>query len=167
MKDFWFKIIISLVTLPCFALLAYSTVTKGRLGTANFENAQKTLIVFFSYLHDGEYELASTLYGGEYKGIRDHNPHIDPNDLAALLQNACTVNGAQCLEVRQATFVAQPTAREFQFSVEFFNDDGSVFSLGPCCGDNEIFDPVKEFTYTVRLKPSGKYIVLDTPVYIP
>ena len=124
--------------------------------------------MFFSYLHDGEYERASDLYGGKYDGMRDHNPDIDPDDHAALFKNACTVNGAQCLEVRQSTLLERPSPAEFRLSVEFSNEDGSQFSLGLCCGDDDPnYVAQTEFIYTIQFECTGKYNVLETPVYVP
>jgi hypothetical protein len=145
-----------------------STTPKDRLDSSDVEFAQQALVAFFSYLRDGDYERASALYGGEYDGMRDHNPDIDPDDHAALFQKACTVNGAQCLEIQNATLLAQPSPAEYQFTVVFSKDDSSIFARGPCCGDN---DPSSieqtEFIYTVRLECIGKYFVMETPVYLP
>lgn len=132
------------------------------------ESAQQALTAFFSYLHAGEYEQAVDLYGGSYAIMQDHNPDIDPEDRAALLRNACKVNGAQCLEVRRATLRAGDSPAELQFAVEFANHDGSLFTTGPCCGEEVIKgEHQKEFIYTVRMECTGKYKVYDMPVYLP
>jgi len=101
--------------------ISSSTAPKESLESSDIESARQALIAFFSNLHEGDYESASALYGGGYEGMQAHNPSIDPDDHAALFRNACTTNGAQCLEVRQATFSAQPSAAEVQFIVEFAN----------------------------------------------
>jgi hypothetical protein len=130
--------------------------------------AQDALAAFFSHLHDREYEQAVALYGGGYEGMRDHNPSIDPEDLAALFKNACTVNGAQCLEVRQSKLLDQPSPAAFRFSVAFSNEDGSLFSRGPCCGDDTPdFVEQTEFIFTVRMECTGRYLVMELPVYLP
>lgn len=145
-----------------------STTPKDRLDSSDVESAQQALVAFFSNLHDGEYDRASALYGGEYDGMRDHNPDIDPDDHAALFQNACTVNGAQCLEIQNVTLLAQPSPAEYQFTVVFSKDDGSIFARGPCCGDDDHSSIEQtEFIYTVRLECTGKYFVMETPVYLP
>ena len=59
-------------------------------------------------------------------------------------------------------------ATEFQFTVEFKNEDGSRFSLRPCCGEevtNE--EHLTEFIYIVRLECTGKCKVMEPPVYLP
>lgn len=132
------------------------------------EAARKAIIKFFSYLHAGEYERASNLYGGSYTIMLDHNPGLDPEDYAGLHRNACEINGAQCLEVRRATLLDQPTPTEFRFVIEFSNEDGSLFTRGGCCGENSINgSPEAEFIYTSRLECTGEYRVMELPVYLP
>ena len=95
-------------------------------------------------------------------------PDVDPDDHAALVRNACTINGAQCLKIQGATLIEQPSPMEYQFVVQFANEDGSLFSLGPCCGDSDLNSfPQEQFVYTIRLECTGKYRVLEMPVYMP
>ena len=61
--------------------------------------AMETLTRFFSYLHDGLYTEAARLYGGSYQELAEMNSLIDPADYEALWENACKVNGFQCLYV--------------------------------------------------------------------
>jgi hypothetical protein len=132
------------------------------------ESAEQALDSFFSLLHAGEYERAAVLYGGMYDSLQDLNPTIDPEDFATLFKNACTVNGARCLEIRQATLLDQPSPAEFRFTVEFLNEEGSLYSRGPCCGDDDsAFVEQTEFIYTVRLDCTGNYKVLELPVFGP
>ena len=132
------------------------------------ETAQQALTSFFSHLHDGEYEQATALYGGPYSGLQDLNPGINPDDRATLFKNACTENGAKCLDVRQATLLDQPSTAKFRFAVEFLNEDGSLYSRDPCCGDGDSnFVEQTEFIYTVRLECTGNYKVLELPVFGP
>jgi hypothetical protein len=152
----------------CISDCISTTVPKNSSNFPDVESAQQALVRFFSHLHEGKYELASALYGGEYDVMRDHNPDIDPDDLAALFRKACTVNGAQCLEVKNATFLAQPSPAEYQFTVLFSKDDGSIFVRGPCCGDdNPNHVAQTEFIYTVQSECTGKYHVIELPVFGP
>ena len=145
-----------------------ATMPQNGSNLPDFETAQQALTSFFSYLHHGEYEQATALYGGNYDGLQEFNPEIDPDDQAALFKNACTVNGAQCLKVRQSTLLDQPSSAEFLFSVEFSNDDGSLYARGPCCGDdNSNYVEQTAFIYTVRFECTGKYHVLELPVFEP
>lgn len=132
------------------------------------ESAQQALISFFSRLHNGEFEQATVLFGGTYRVLQDLNPTVDPADHATLFKNACIVNGARCLEVLQATFLDQPSPAEFRFAVEFSNLDGSLYSRGPCCGDDDSdFVEQTEFIYTVQFACTGNYKVLELPVFGP
>jgi hypothetical protein len=145
-----------------------STTPEDRSDAPDVESAQQALVAFFSYLHEGEYEKASALYGGGYEIMRNHNPSIDPDDLVALFKNACTVNGAQCLEVHQSALLDRSSPAEFRFLVEFSNEDGAIFTLGTCCGsEGPSSIEQTEFIYTVRFECTGKYFVIDTPVYLP
>lgn len=152
----------------CISDCISSTIPKDCTEAPDVESAQQALVSFFSYLHDAEFEQASALYGGEYDVMQDQNPTIDPDDHASLFRNACTVNGTQCLEVRQSTLLDRPSPTEFRFSVEFSNEDGSHFSRGPCCGDDNPNNVDQtEFIYTVQFECTGKYYVLEAPVYLP
>ena len=130
--------------------------------------AQEALVAFFADRRAGRYAQAAEAYAGTYEIMIDHNPSVDPDDQAALFRNACTINGAQCLEVRSATLMASTAAQEFRFEVEFQLEDGSVFMQGPCCGGSETdFPPVSTFTYTVSKGEDGRFRVMDMPVYTP
>ena len=130
--------------------------------------AQQALTTFFADLHAGRYAQAAEAYAGTYETMIDHNPDLDPAEHVALLRNACTINGAQCLEVRSADLMASTAAQQFRFEVEFQLEDGSVFVQGPCCGGSETdFPPVSAFTYTVTKGEDGRFRVVDMPVYMP
>lgn len=132
------------------------------------ESARETLFNFFSYLHAEQYAEAVDLYGGQYTTMQEQNPTLNPKDYAALFRNACTINGAQCLEVNRVILLDRPSATEFRFAVEFTNDDGSLFTLAPCCGGNfSEGSRQTEFIYTTRLECTGRYRVMNLPVYLP
>jgi len=129
--------------------------------------AQETLVSFFNFLTDGEFEQAVELYGGDYGPLTDNNPEIDPSDKAALLEAGCTRNGLQCLTVKAIVNVAPLSESDYRFTVEFQNRDGSLFALGPCCGeDPDAFLPFTQFDYLVE-KVGDQFKVLDLPVYVP
>lgn len=132
------------------------------------QEARDTLVAFFEDLHAGRYEEAMGLYGGTYEIMTDHNPTIDVQDHAALMRNACTINGAQCLQIRTASLDRQVSATEFVFTVEFQADDGSLFVLGPCCGASEEDQPPRSvFEITVIKTSESEYLVMDMPPYMP
>lgn len=132
------------------------------------DQARQALVAYFDALHRADYEAVIELYGGSYDGMIDSNPSLDPDDHLALWENACTINGNQCgLLVRTMEF-KERRGDVYSFIVEFNNPDGTLFILGPCCGGNAAdFPPVSQFEYRVKKLSSGKFVVLDMPVYVP
>jgi hypothetical protein len=133
------------------------------------ELALRSLVDFFEHLSARRYDAASQLYGGSYEVLIDNNPTLDPQDHAALLGNACTANGFQCLRVRSARLQDQVISRaEFRFVVEFCTPDGGLFVRGPCCGASKTEMPSQsEFLFAVVQSENGAFRVQDPPVYVP
>ena len=132
------------------------------------EKARNALVSFFDLLNQQEYERAAALYGGDYQGLQDNNPLIDPQDQAALLMNGCELNGLQCLRVQRIVDERAVSWAEYHFTVEFLNQDGSLFVRGPRCGGNATdFPPESQFAYTVIRNCAGEFLVLELPVYVP
>ena len=133
--------------------------------TAN--EAHEVLVNFLTLLHAGNYAQAAPLYGGEYESLQVFNPEIDPNGPVALWTWVCENQLLQCLEIRSATF-KQLVGDAYIFQVEFNNPDGSLFVLGPCCGATETeMPPVSQFEFTVTRNAHGRFVVLNTPPYVP
>ena len=131
------------------------------------EEAQQALISFFSLLNTKKYDEAVSLYGGSYEQLQIFNPEIDPKDHVALWSWVCESRILQCLTVRTATF-KNLQGDTYVFQVEFSNQDGSLFVLGPCCGANETeMPPVSQFEYKVTRNASGQFVVMDLPPYVP
>ena len=144
------------------------TVEAINTAAANDGSAHDFLVRFFDHLHAGLYEEAVSLYGGNYQLMIDQNPDTDPADQAALMENACTHNGYQCLKIKLAGIEYKPSPDEYVFGVQFQNDDGSVFVLGPCCGASETEQPpVSFFEIRVVKVAEGEFIVMDMPPYMP
>jgi len=136
--------------------------------TASPPLAQETLVTFFALLHQGRYEEAIPLYGGDYELMQTWNLDVDPADAVTLWQYACEFNGLMCLPILNIVSQTQISPTEIHFLVEFQNDDGSRFILGPCCGTSEEdMPPVSQFEYTVVLGGDGQYRVVELPVYVP
>lgn len=132
------------------------------------EKARSTLISFFELLNQREYERATALYGGDYQPLREWNILTDPKDHAALLAAGCEINGLQCLRVKRTVDEKAVSLAEYHFTVEFMNQDGSLFVLGPCCGGNATdFPPESQFPYTVIRDCAGEFLVRELPVYVP
>lgn len=137
-------------------------------GAANDGSARDILLQFFDHLHAGRYEDAVNLYGGDYQLLADQNPETDPADHAGLMKNACMYNGYQCLKVKLAGIERKPSPDEYVFGVQFQNEDGSLFELGPCCGVSETEQPsVSFFEIRVLKNAEGEFRVLDMPPYMP
>jgi hypothetical protein len=135
---------------------------------SDLSEASEVLINFFNLLHAGEYEQAAALYGGPYKVLQGYNPDLNPEDHAALWQNGCEVNGLQCKQIKNILEETEISATEVHFVVEFQNDDGSLFILGPCCGATETEMPsVSQFEYTVLQNDAGNFVVIELPAYVP
>ena len=129
--------------------------------------AHDVLVEFLTLLHTKNYAEAAPLYGGEYEALQVFNPEIDPNDSVTLWTWVCDNQLLQCLEVRSATF-EQLVGDAYIFQVEFSNPDGSLFVLGPCCGATETeMPPVSQFEFTVTRSAEGRFVVLNTPPYVP
>ena len=129
--------------------------------------AQAALVKFFELLNSKRYAEAVALYGGSFEGLQDNNPGVDPLDHVKLLENACEINGNQCLLTRTVTFTSLQ-GDTYIFQVEFSNPDGSLFVRGPCCGANETdMPPESEFEYKVIRTVEGKFVVMDLPPYVP
>lgn len=124
--------------------------------TSDVERAREALLQFFSLLHLARYSEAAAYYGGDYSVLRDWNPDVPEGDYAKLFENACTVNGLQCLEIRTASPGAELKPGVYQYSVDFTTPDGSVF----------VYGAERQFTYTV-LKADGRFLVQELPVYVP
>ena len=131
------------------------------------DQARATLMEFLSLLNTGKYEEAIPLYGGEYEALQVFNPEIETSDRLALWSWACDNRLLQCLAVRSATLLHQE-GDTYVFQVEFNNPDGSLFVLGPCCGANETeMPPESQFEFTVTKNAEGRFVVLNTPPYVP
>ena len=145
----------------------YISVSSNR---HDIEKARLTLITFFELLSKGIYVMASELYGGSYKELIEMNPGLDADDHAALLESACTVNGFQCLLLKDIVHAVQDWPDTFTFTVTFLNPDGSLFELGACCGNAATeLPPQSSFDFTVmRLPQAGDlFLVQRLPVYLP
>ena len=129
--------------------------------------AHDVLVDFLTLLQEKKYAEAVPLYGGEYEALQVFNPEIDPDDHLALWTWACDNLLLQCLEVRSATF-KELRGDSYVFQVEFNNPDGSLFVRGPCCGASETeMPPVSQFEYLVSRDADGRFVVMNTPPYVP
>jgi len=128
--------------------------------------ARQALAAFLDDLRTGRYSSAVDSYGGSYETLVDANTDVDPQDWSALLENACTINGFQCL--RPMSIAPQSSSPDaYGFLVEFEEEDGALFTMGPCCGADETTPPQSEFTFTVVPDGAGRFLVQQLPPYLP
>jgi hypothetical protein len=131
------------------------------------EHARITLLAFLSALGEGHYIEATWLYGGSYDAMRIWNPDLAPDDRPALWRAACLHNGLQCLGRAESVDVEVLSTTDLRFTVHLLTPAGEQLVLGPCCGETEeTMPPQRVFTFTVR-RSGDRYLVLDTPPYMP
>jgi hypothetical protein len=132
------------------------------------EAAQAILEAYFSALASGQYGEAASLYAGDRELLAEMNPGLPPDDLEALFQAYCTINGGVCdLMIRNIVQGEQLTENTVRFTLELEKPDGSLFQFGPCCGDEgDFYYPMTQFEFHLR-RDNGRYQVLDLPIYVP
>ena len=168
MKVFSRYLLINALVFSLIACTAKSDISPTAEPLSDDQLALNTLVDFLENLHAGKYDEAAQLYGGTYEIMINHNPDIAPEDHAALLRNACTINGAQCLQVKSAGLEEEISGTEFTFEIEFQNADGSLFVRGSCCGGDETDFPSESiFLFTVSKSAEGKFLVMDMVPYMP
>jgi hypothetical protein len=130
------------------------------------EAARQALTAYFEALRRGDWAKIIELYGGSYEWLQGNNPGVSPDDYPGLFAAGCRYNGLLC-GLQPGRFikgeVISPT--EFKFTLEFTNPDGSLFKLGPCCGE-EGASPVTQFEYTI-IRSGDQFLVQELPVYVP
>jgi hypothetical protein len=135
---------------------------------ANAAEARDVMLRYFTALNTGDYAGAGALYGGSYETLTTWNPDVSPTDLTTLWEHACERNGLQCLEVLEVVSEEQVSANVMKFRLHFRNPDGTLFVLGPCCGENATdMPPVTDFECDVARNSSGEFKVLCLPPYVP
>jgi hypothetical protein len=131
------------------------------------EHASATLLAFLSALGQGHYMEATQYYGGTYEQLQTWNPELPRDDHATLWSHACQFNGLQCVGRAEVVGVEQLSPTDVRFTVHLINASGERITLGPCCGETEQTMPTQRtFTFTVR-RDGERYLVLDTPPYMP
>ncbi|HAF62364.1 MAG TPA: hypothetical protein DCK95_08560, partial [Anaerolineaceae bacterium] len=162
MKVFSRYLLIITLVFSLFACTAKENIPSSTTIANDDQLALNALVDFLESLHAGKYDEAAQFYGGTYEIMINHNPDIAPQDHAALLRNACTINGAQCLQVRSTGLEEKISDTEFTFKVEFQNADGSLFVIGSCCGEEEteaLYHSI--FSFRVSKNAEGNFQVMD------
>jgi hypothetical protein len=148
--------------LPMLKAIRASYKTQPAPTNKNLEAARDLLVRYFKLLHDGYYDEAVKLYGGSYDMLAEWNPDVPANHYGQLLAAACDAQ-LRCLGVSRVVYAKALSTSQFEFAVEFKNDDGTTFERKACCGSSG--PPNSQFTYTVE-KRGGEMRVLGLPVYV-
>jgi hypothetical protein len=134
---------------------------------ADLDSAIQALSSYLSHLNNGQYAEAVQYFAGSTAELAYFNPEMDPNDPVALFEAACTINGFVCLPVLNVVDQAQVSSADFKITVELQDRDGGPFIFGPCCGADPALEPPQtQFMYTVS-KVDGRFLVQETPLYVP
>ena len=152
--------------LPVLQAIRASFKAQAAPASQNLERARNLLVRYFKLLHDGYYDEAVNLYADGYDSLAEWNPDVPANHYGQLLASACELQ-LRCLEVRRVVRSTVISSSQFDFTIEFRNDDGTLFKRGPCCGATEKEMPtVTQFTYRVEQR-AGEMRVHGLPVYVP
>jgi hypothetical protein len=152
--------------LPALQAIRASFKAQPAPASKDLERARNVLVRYFKLLHDGYYDEAAKIYADSYDMLAQWNPDVPANHYGQLFAAACETQ-LRCLEVRRVVSAKAVSAAQFNFVVEFSNEDGTLFKRGPCCGATEKEMPtVTQFKYSVE-QIGGEMRVHGLPVYVP
>lgn len=164
------KFITGLLLLPLLLLAGCLGQSPEKPAAPPDEAAQAEVAArdFYEALHQGDYQTAVDLYGGSYDVLTGMNSDLDPENRSGLLAQGCEVNGLVCMQMGEVLSAERSGEGEYTFTVQFLRDDGEVFVLGPCCGEDETsMPPVSEFQVRAARDGSKEFKALDLPPYLP
>ncbi len=177
MKKIMIGVLVMVLVVALYFIFSQNDLSVNQVkNDPDMQLAQSTLENYFSLLNIGKYSEAVIHHGSGYDALMDWNPDLTPKDRDLLLQRGCEQNGWQCLRVREVlsaekvneSVVAEnQVVKEYKFTVQFNNNDGTLFKFGPCCGATEAEMPTRtEFEYIVKKADNG-FIVMTAPQYRP
>lgn len=130
--------------------------------------AENTLIRFFTFLSEEQFEEASALYSSDesdWEELIIYTTEGEKNDKAKILENYCSATQT-CLRA-EVLKITTESEGEYSLLVQFRNTDESVFVADPCCGATaEEMPSQSRFEYTVQ-KVGSRFEVATPPVYRP
>lgn len=132
------------------------------------KRAEEALLSVFAYLNDQNYDSASQLLELEdetWEWLASFSLEEERSDKAKVLETYCEATGT-CLKARIIE-TADEGAGVYNSVVQFENNDGSVFILGPCCGATEEEMPPQDKFSFKTIKINGTYKVATPPLYVP
>ncbi len=129
--------------------------------------AQNTLTSFFDNLNKQNFVKALEYFTTDkeiWESLNIYNPERE-TDHDDIIENYCQAT-LTCLPVNNIEST-KISGDEYQYKVQFYKNDGSVFVLWPCCGATEEEMPPKDtFEYTVK-KINDTFKVITPPLYVP
>jgi hypothetical protein len=149
--------------LPVLQAIRASFKANPAPAVRDLKQARDLLVRYFKLLHDGYYDEAVNLYADGYDMLAEWNPDVPANHYGQLFAAACDAQ-LRCLEVGRVVYARAISKSEFEFTVEFRNEDGTTFERKACCGSSG--PPNSQFTYTVE-KRWAEMRVHGLPVYVP
>lgn len=154
--------------LRCGLALAILLAAAGCAPSPEETSAQAEAVAreYFSSLSEGRFADAAAVYGGNFEELSAINPDLDPLDQAGLLERWCRQNGGVCLPIREVVSRDVLEDGAIRLRVQFSNPDGSLFEIGPCCGEVDTGQRTNEFDYVVR-SVDGDLRVLQLPPFVP
>lgn len=149
-------------------------------------NEDEVLELFFKYLSEKKYSDAVYFYDGSYESLRGWNSLVPKDDLETLWKNACEINGLHCLPILKVVKKEKLIPKEvfskdallewrekenkynivYEYTVNYQNQDGTVFETGPCCGQEDTGVRIKDFKVLVAGNGEN-FFVLNAPEYTP
>ncbi len=170
------KIVLVILLIALIGALGYAVITKYFTPAQDIQKtttktdiqlARESLITYFNLLNEKRYAEAIKYRGNGYEGLQNWNPAMDANDHVSLVMTGCEMNGWRCLKIKDVITQKQTSPADFEFVVQFANDNGTLFKRGPCCGATEEEMPTEtDFKYSVK-KEGGNFQVMTDPVYTP
>ncbi|HJZ50188.1 MAG TPA: hypothetical protein VKE41_23620 [Roseiflexaceae bacterium] len=160
---FGYKASAAKIMLPALRMIRSSYKANPAPANKDLESARNVLLRYFRLLHDGYYDEAVNLYADGYDVLAEWNPDVPANHYGQLFAAACDAQ-LRCLEVRRLVRALALSSSEFDFVVEFSNEDGTLFEQKACCAAKG--PPNSQFSYSVE-KRGSEMRVHGLPVYVP
>lgn len=156
----------------CDNLLSKDTEYRNISASQQDESAKatETLVSFFTYLNNQDFEKALTLFelddvANSWEGLETFSLPEDREDKAKVLKNYCKATNT-CLRAKVIEIEKEADGK-YNLVVQFQNADGSTFVRGPCCGATEEEMPSQDiFEFEVK-KINNVFKVMTAPIYIP
>lgn len=128
------------------------------------QEAKKTLVLFFNYLHDEKYNDAVRLFEPLDLNLRNWLEMNEDNKANSLKFAYSSVGVPIKPKVLEVWNVDKGV---YRLKLQFVTDSGTIYVQGPCCGATEEMMPSQqEFIYFVRKTPES-YKVGTYPLYRP